>query len=69
MAIGVLLHYGKGEKEKRKEKVSKKLTTQPYSRAGRVEVVRLRKTPVVFCADTTGGRTQNVFDLRRGRAW
>jgi hypothetical protein len=47
----------------------KKLTAQPDSRAGRVEVERLRKTPVVFCADTPGGRTQDVFDLRRGRAW
>jgi hypothetical protein len=55
--------------EKKKKQPSKKLTAQPYSRAGRVEVERLRKTPVVFAADTTGGRTQNVFDLRRGRAW
>jgi hypothetical protein len=27
------------------------------------------KNPGGFYSDTTGGRTQNVFDLRRGRAW
>jgi hypothetical protein len=52
------------EEVKRKEN-AKKLTTQPYSRAGRVEVDWLRKTPVVFAPTRLGvePRTFSIHDV------
>jgi hypothetical protein len=53
-----------GRRVERKKK-DKKLTTQPYSRAGRVEVEWLRKTPVVFAPTRLGvePRTFSIYDV------
>jgi hypothetical protein len=56
---------GKGRNENAKKKKRQKAHPQPYSRAGRVEVEWLRKTPVVFTPTRLGvePRTFSIYDV------
>jgi hypothetical protein len=51
------------KKVKTKKQKNKKLTTQPYSRAGRVEVEWLRKTPEMVFAPTRLGVEPRTFSI------
>jgi hypothetical protein len=56
---------GEWQRENGDEKKRQKAHPQPYSRAGRVEVEWLRKTPVVFTPTRLGvePRTFSIYDV------